>query len=320
LLTAAGIAGPEPAPRRRRSPGQLIDAPFRALARQGDRVLTRLRAVPGWPAVEDFLLVLRPAWWVLRAWVLWRILAAFGFGWSGALLPGSAVGLVALVVLLVGSVQWGRGRWRTRGGWHRLVLGVSVVAAVAALPVLGVSAQPRVVVGQDYAEVTPSDGVVVDGERATNLFVYDGDGDPVEQAQIYDQDGRPVLTARDGSGGYWSSVDNTWRAFAPATSAGESRWNVFPLLSAPASTLVIEGSGVAQATGGASASAGAEPTAVWPFAKAPQVAAPAPTGSPSGGVQASPAPSGSADAGTTAPAVPEASSPPGPPVGTAPAG
>ncbi|MCG2797107.1 MAG: hypothetical protein L6367_01055, partial [Cellulomonas sp.] len=91
LLTAAGIAGPERAPRRRRSVGQLLDAPFRALARQGDRVLATVRGVPGWGAVEDFLLVLRPAWWVLRAWVLWRILAAFGIGWSGALLPGSAV-------------------------------------------------------------------------------------------------------------------------------------------------------------------------------------------------------------------------------------
>ncbi|MCG2798061.1 MAG: hypothetical protein L6367_05915 [Cellulomonas sp.] len=302
LLTAAGIAGPEPAPRRRRSVGQLLDTPFHAVARQGDRALARLRDVPGWSAVEDFLLVLRPAWWVLRAWVLWRILAVFGIGWSGALLPGSAVGLVALVVLLVGSVQWGRGRWRTHGGWHRVMLGVSVVAALAVPSVLGSAAQPRVVDGDDYVSAAPSDGVVVDGNEATNLFVYDGDGNPVERAQIYDQDGRPVLTASGGTGGYWSSADDQWRTFAPATSSGEARWNVFPLLSMPSTDLSVDGTGVEQwVTGG-------EPTATWPFAKAPLATAATSGPTASSDTQSTAVPNQTPSAGTAAP---DASTEPG---------
>lgn len=266
LLAAAGLTGVGPVHPPRRSASELASAPFRALLRRGRQGLAALRARPGWSAIEEFLLALRPAWWVLRAWVLWAVLVATVMrGGRSLLLRPSAVQLLVLGVLLVVSVQWGRGRWRTRGAWHVLALAVSTVAVLATVPALVHASTPQVRTNWVEVPAAVSDGVVVDGVAATNLFVYDGAGNPVAQAQVYDQDGRPVRTLSHDYGGY--SSGGQWWAFAAATSGTEPRWNVFPLLSAPMSQWTTGVDGVDRLL------PGAQLAASWPFAKAPAVTA-----------------------------------------------
>lgn len=304
LLVAAGLTGVLPTRRRRRL-GEIVDAPFLALARRARRLLDALRTRPGWPAFEEFALVLRPVWWVLRAWVLWQMTGVLTGDQVGAPLPTSALGAVLLGAFVVGSVQWGRGRWPTRGVWHRVLLVVSAVAVLAAFPTLARASTPVVRTNWIDSSSSPSDGVVVDGAQATNLFVYDGDGNPVPSAQVYDQDGRPVRVLANDYGGYPSG--GQWWAFAPATSGGESRWNVYPMLAAPMTQWTTGADGVQQLT------PDAQPSAPWPFAKAPVVVVPqgsTVTAGPDGATSAAPSAGAQPSGAATAPAL-DASAPAG---------
>lgn len=291
LLVAAGLTGVLPTRRRRRF-GELVDAPFLALARRARRLLDALRTRPGWPAFEEFVLALRPVWWVLRAWVLWQLIGVVAGDQERTLLPTSLPEVALLGALVIGSVQWGRGRWPTRGAWHRVLLVVSAVAVLAAVPTLAQASTPVVRTNWIDTSSGPSDGVVVDGAPATNLFVYDGDGNPVPAAQVYDQDGRPVRILANDYGGYPSG--GQWWAFAPATSAGEQRWNVYPMLAAPMTQWTTGADGVQRLMPDAT------PSASWPFAKAPVVVVP----------HASDAPTVAAGPDATAPAAPSAGAQP----------
>jgi hypothetical protein len=285
LRSAAGM-NVQAADRRRRRLGEVLTAPFRALSASAQRVLERLRGQRWWPPVEDFLVTLRPAWWVLRGWVLWRIVT--GLSGDGHAMPATFVSLLVLVAIIVASAQWGRGRWHTRGVPQRLATVLSAVAVVAALPLLATSS-PSEVQPVYAADSPPSDGVVVDGQQATNLFVYDGEGRPVERAQVYDQDGRAVLTQPHGfqAGGVWYS-------FARPTGGDQPRWNIYPLLSAPATAWTVDDKNQPVLA------PGVVPSAPGPFAQAPALAAtPAPTPS---AVSTDPATTGSPTGPATAPA------------------
>ncbi|GEL94941.1 hypothetical protein [Cellulomonas composti] len=195
-------AGLEPVPvRRTRSMRRALGAPVRAVVRLGERTLARLRATRWWAPVEDFLVVLRPFWWVVRGWAVAGLaLRMLGTEPGGSWwLPGSALGWAVLGAAVVASVQWGRGRWSTGRRWRIVLLVVSWVAGFAAV-VLALSmagGQDAVVESYDPAWYAPEDGVVVGGEYATNLFVYDAAGRPVAGAQVFDQAGHPVLLTPD---------------------------------------------------------------------------------------------------------------------------
>jgi hypothetical protein len=236
LRSAAGLPEPGPvAPAARPSDLRRLVTAVRGRARLAGAALDRQ---PWWPAVRDFLVVLRPVWWVLRAWSIYQVLMIVSAGRS-SWVPYDLGTVLLFTALAVVSVQWGRGYWLPRR-LGRLPVAAGVVA-VLLLPVAvsearygDTSGARDAGVAYAYPEV-PSDGVWVDGMQVSNLFVYDSEGNPLDDVQVYDDRGRAVQTVQDDGWGSYElpGVTGTW-SFVPATDEDDRRrWNVYPLLGAP---------------------------------------------------------------------------------------
>lgn len=243
LRLAAGLPEPAPATARPRGPraaGRRLAARVHA---GGRRMAADLDAQPWWPPVREFLVTLRPVWWLVRAWVAYQLIvlvAGRGEGW----LPRDLVTVVLLAVLMVVSVQWGRGRWLPRRvRWVPAL--VSVAAVVLFVPAVAVASDAelnrRAPVVEYYPEYVesgvpfPQDGVWVDGMQVSNLFAYDAEGNPLHDVQLYDDRGRPVRTTSDGGWGEWSlpGVEDAWSFVPVPDEDGRRLWNVYPLRGAP---------------------------------------------------------------------------------------
>ncbi|QGQ20134.1 hypothetical protein GC089_14110 [Cellulomonas sp. JZ18] len=325
LRSAAGLA---PAAAREGAARAAVTAPWRAVRELCRAVLVRLRSTRWFPGVEDLALALRPAWWVLRGWTVAHLLLQLTSvePYPAFWLPSTFAGWVVLVVAVVASAQWGRGRWRAGPRGQAVLRLVSAAAAVASVVlVLWVPAAQRSDLAWMRAVIDAplEDGVVVAGERAANLFVYDADGRPVDGAQVVDQDGRPVTTEPYGGDPwaqqqYWPDGAAGPRFHTGATGdEGEVRWNVFPLRSAPSEAFTHDDEGVWRLREDADELV-AEPR--WPFAAARPVTVP--------GASATAAPDAATDAATdadpgvedaaTAEPAPTGDAAPTPPSGTAP--
>jgi hypothetical protein len=197
LLASAGLEGPATGD----AAGRL--ARWRAQGRRvRDHQWTR--------AVVGYLPELRPAWWVLRAYLIVLGLAALvaeGVEDLSAFpvpsLGSPIVGLVAVAAAIVPSVRLGRstaaeGQPRTS---VRLVNGVAVVLALVALAHLhdGFGAGGSDFVDPAYADGDPglvldtSSGLTrADGTPITNIYAYDRHGELLSGVLLYDQDGNPL--------------------------------------------------------------------------------------------------------------------------------
>lgn len=282
LRAAAGLAT---APPQGRSVRRAVARPVHAVRALGVRTLAALRRRAWWPPVESFAVALRPVWWLVRAWVVFMLLAGVAnldSGYFTPWIPRSLSTVVLLGVCVVVSVQWGRGQWLRAPRLRWLVVGVNVVAAVALLPTVSSVyteldrhqqiyrewAQGNLGPGVEYREHVV-DGVVVDGMQVSNLFVYDAEGNPLTDVQIYDDRGRPVRTTFDEGYQSWSfpGSDEPWQFVSASSRDGVARWNVYPLRGAPASTFVWGDTGPATLPDGVQAQ-----LPPMPFAKAPAVA------------------------------------------------
>lgn len=235
LRSAAGL--PEPGPTTsaaRPSDLSRLIAAGRSRARAAGAALDRQ---PWWPAVRDFLVALRPVWWLLRAWALYQALMILSGG-SGSWVPYDLQTALLFAAVAVVSVQWGRGRWLPRRArWLPVVAGVVAVLLLPSAVAEARSGEPQVQYAETivYQDGPQQDGVWVDGMQVSNLFVYDAEGNPLSDVQVYDDRGRAVQTnVDDGWGSYeLPGVMGTW-GFVPATDEdGRRRWNVYPLLGAP---------------------------------------------------------------------------------------
>ncbi len=245
LGAAAGLGRVEEAPRRRRWFVEDLRHPVRALRRFGATVLERLRGHAWWSPLEAFLVSLRPVWWVLRGWVLWQLVHVLWRRYDEVWLPRSVAGVLSLAVLVVASVQWGRGRWQLPGRWRTVPLLVSTAAAVAAIPMLSTVSGSRAVVYVDnpsagYATPAPQNGVWVDGMQVSNLFVYDAQGNPLSGVQVYDDRGRPVVATDDQGQSPWylPGVAVPWSFVGVPDTDGRMHWNVYPRQGAPSDQFV----------------------------------------------------------------------------------
>jgi hypothetical protein len=224
LRLAAGLPGP--VSRRRGGAAGLSDA--------WDEVRTGLAAVisrnPGLAAAADFVRTLRPAWWIVRAWLATWLLAAFlgetqGFGFALPL-------WIPLIGAVLVSVQWGRGHWQFAGLRGVTATG-NVIAVLALLPVLASaqSSQASVAGDDDYTYEAP--GLVFNGEQLTNIFAYDAAGNPLADVQLFDQDGHPLEPFGTEEGVVPCGDGDCSTVFVPSLLAtGRSVYNVFPLKAA----------------------------------------------------------------------------------------
>src|SRR5690606_7569914 len=133
LRTAAGLPPFDPSHRTQKRPTirEHIDA-------TGHRMAAWLDETPGRRGFRDFMITLRPVWWVLRAViVVWVLFAIVGYP-SRSGVPTSAGGMLLTLATLVLSVQWGRGKWLPNKWIRGLRTAGNVGAALAVLPYLAV--------------------------------------------------------------------------------------------------------------------------------------------------------------------------------------
>src|SRR5713101_1117388 len=148
--------------------------------------------------VRAFLPELRPAWWVLRAYLLVLILtAAFSPGYDLGPIPnpGTKHGLAEIFATGVAiwlSVRVGRRNRPLPQPARVLALSANVLIAFVALVVLGNmhSLTYSEVIGAS-PEQPPFNAAYAAGPL-TNIYPYSQDGKPLTNVLLYDQDGRPL--------------------------------------------------------------------------------------------------------------------------------
>lgn len=252
LRTAAGFE-PEMRPARVRMGAGLRVTGFLDAARaRWDALVTGLPGDP-WGLLQS----LRPAWWILRAWVaLQAVDLVWGTGSNSlGLSPIPSLegwGGVLLAVTSLVSVQVGRGKlWpgRPRGAAvGRLLLLAVNLLALAWLPftvervatpdsvsaVLGGSEDPTAVYQRGYEDAHSQydrAGIYANGHWVSNIYPYDASGRPLVGVQLYDQTGKPVSVEPQTECVYTSTAAPTEqsRVFYPWTTAAGQATNVFPV-------------------------------------------------------------------------------------------
>ncbi len=157
-----------------------------------------------WEVVQT----LRPAWWVLRAWVAVQALDLATGPWEHAtLVPrfGDDVsGLLLLLGAVVGSVLLGlRKAWPAsqspRSVLARVVLlGLNALAVLLLVHVVDSFPSSSYVNEMDHPNASgmfrpyKQPGLLNDGRTVRNVFAYDAQGQPLQGVQLYDQTGKPL--------------------------------------------------------------------------------------------------------------------------------
>jgi hypothetical protein len=189
LRTTAGFVGGFPDPPRRTA--RLLELRDQALVRLR-LVDTRLGPLFGAGHASEFLVQLRPAWWVLRGYLVAMVLAWLldDSGQPIGLLPrigGSEV--VALLLLAIGvlvSIWFGR-RSVPLAKWpQRALYAGSVILVLVALA--GFSEADSSRRDANYTDVNYDNPY----SNIEDLFVYDEQGRLVTNARIFDQNGSPL--------------------------------------------------------------------------------------------------------------------------------
>jgi uncharacterized membrane protein len=173
-------------------------APRAAWRTRATSVVNRARA--SWVGREAARLwpVLRPCWWVLRAYLAVSLLAAFAHsnhypGFPIPHLAGNAVlGFVAVIIAIPLSVRLGQ-RSLPRIGRLALI-GAGVVLAIYAVVLAGKARSPQVNYIQTSDGSQSSGGCLTNssGQNITNIYAYGTDGTLLAPVLLYDQDGQPI--------------------------------------------------------------------------------------------------------------------------------
>jgi hypothetical protein len=167
-------------------------------------LLRRMRAADAWlgpllgyERASEFLLLLRPAWWVLRGYLAAMVVARAldDSGQPIGLLPriggSELVAVLLLAAAVLGSVWLGRRASRRPWSfWPRyaFVAGSALLVLVA---IVGFAAADSDVRGSGYATVDyGNNGGPY--ENVQDVFVYDREGRLVNGARLFDQDGQPI--------------------------------------------------------------------------------------------------------------------------------
>jgi hypothetical protein len=188
--------------------------------------LRRLELQPWWPTVRDFLIVVRPAWWVLRAWLAVQLVMLAG-GAGDHLIRGGVGGLLLVLLAVVISVQLGRHSPLPEKWQRGLITSGNVIAVIAFLPVaFGASSSNYDNTSDAFSAPI---GLSLDGETVSNVFPYDAQGRPLTGVQLYNQNGHP-LEIGEQDRYYSNDAAGTSGDLAPGSGQGTPpRWNVFPL-------------------------------------------------------------------------------------------
>ncbi|MCU1587659.1 MAG: hypothetical protein JWN31_1152, partial [Frankiales bacterium] len=189
----------------------------------GSTYLDRARSARAWLREQQwlrdaaaFIIQLRPAWWLLRGYLLvlvpcmlYRNRYAFGHHGRYFYLRKAAqdfpvpsvwgshlLGLLAALVAIVASVKLGRASL-ARG--TRVVVGLAGALLVTAALVVSNAAFDRVSIAPTRTVLVPvatTDPLSSGHGPVTNIFPFGADGRPLDGVLLYDQDGRPLRASQ----------------------------------------------------------------------------------------------------------------------------
>ena len=193
LRASIGFVGgfPDPPPDRN---AELRAAVLLRLG-QADR---RLGPLIGYPLVSDFLVLLRPAWWVLRGYLAAMVLAwlANGGSQSMGLLPriggSSLVALALIVACVIGSIWFGRRSFSLAAGPRVGLYAGSVVLVLVGLGGFLYADSTQVNSDSGYSDGSTYTDVSNPADNVQDVFVYDNQGRLIEGARLFDQDGTAI--------------------------------------------------------------------------------------------------------------------------------
>ena len=211
LSASAGItgAGYEPRPPAGAARLARLRSRIGAATRRADH---RFGPLLGYARASEFLVLLRPAWWVLRGY-----LAAMAFAYvfynAGAplgLLPriedNELLAVLLLAGAVLGSVWLGRRGPLTRP-LHRYALraGTAALLLFAVVGFFEIDSESRQSGYLDVQYVNEYGGVA-------DVFVYDADGRLLRDVQLYDQNGQPLRFGDGfGDGSCVDEMTGTWQ-------------------------------------------------------------------------------------------------------------
>lgn len=189
LRSSAGLPERDAAVAGKKGPG--IRDSFR---KAGEDFLARVRANPASNAVLEFLIKLRPVWWLLRAWAIFQIISMFLESGRLLLIPRGTVAWIILLLLVVASVRMGSKPLPHRTWARRVLLWLSAAAIVVLL-----LAAPAIISRalMDYdAPTNYNSGYIpplsVNGAPVEHVFVYDKDGKLLRDVRFYNESGYPL--------------------------------------------------------------------------------------------------------------------------------
>lgn len=186
--------------------GQMSMRAARTSPRQAvRRTLEWVRATRFYRELRAFLPQLRPAWWVLRAYLAVLIVTlALSPGYPLGPLPnlGTKRGLAELAASAVAiwlSIRLGQRRRALPKLGGLVAVASNVLIAIIALPLLaGMANGPLVDVMSQGLQTQQSFGTAFSAGQVTNIYPYSKDGQPLNDVLLYDQDGRPLTLPSQG--------------------------------------------------------------------------------------------------------------------------
>lgn len=221
------------------APSQGMAATVRlAFRRMRSDLAEGMRRNPALASVAEFLIAIRPVWWMVRAWVAAWLFAGF-LGLDAGFLPTSGLTWVVLLGFLLVSIQWGRGRWSASRLTPLIALG-NIAAVLLVLPVATMAGDWSTQVNYSYVDGGPGDltGVYLDGEQVTNIFPYGADGKPLKDVQLFTDSGQPLRATVDGADGCIDPACTQIGLWVPRTLVGgDVARNVYPMGMVPEATV-----------------------------------------------------------------------------------
>jgi hypothetical protein len=220
LLASAGYVGggfPDPPPPPSR-PG-LLRRVRASLAGRLHALDTTSGPLFGKPRASDFLIQLRPAWWVLRGYLVSMVLAAMlGSEGSLGLLPRAGgselVAILLLGICVVASVWFGRRRFPMKRPVrlaHGVATGVLLLIALVGFNTADQNSRYE----QDFYQTGYTDPY----GNVQDVFVYDREGKLIEGARLLDQDGQPIRLGSpncyDADGNYVQGAQESVYPYCP---------------------------------------------------------------------------------------------------------
>ena len=180
-----------------RASGKRQDPALRDLGRAIDRVTTST----WYRQVRAFLPELRPAWWVLRAYIVVLVITeAVSPTHNVRLIPNpfsrrGLLEIVAAAIAIVVSVRLGRRNRSLAKGGRVLAIAGNVLIALIAVPALasmGTFPSFAMVESGGSGQATQGRALYMPDGPVTNIYPYSRDGKPLTDVLLYDQEGRAL--------------------------------------------------------------------------------------------------------------------------------